>query len=198
MIKTFIHSIRTILLKLFVPIVQRVEYRRSRPTRTLPKSICDFLIVRQGLNVGDVLLSRTEGRFSNMFIPGFWKHAAIYIGDGLLIESTGSKGVVQTDLLSFLNRVDRCEIFKPTFKKKDHLSFTGDVVRWARSILGSPYDHYFEPNVKTFYCSEVIWFVYREIGYGEIFGRREIFGVETVLPQDFADAKSKWQSIGII
>lgn len=53
----------------------------------LPQSIAANL--RDILVPGDVLITRKEHAVTNYFLPGFWPHAALYLGDGDDLEQLG-------------------------------------------------------------------------------------------------------------
>lgn len=61
----------------------------TRPTHTpqLPTGIRDELIA--ALRPGDVLVTRKEHAATNYFLPGFWPHAALFVGDVDALQSRG-------------------------------------------------------------------------------------------------------------
>ena len=53
----------------------------------LPEQVArDF---RQLLEPGDVLITRKEYAVTNYFLPGYWKHAALYLGEPAVLEQLG-------------------------------------------------------------------------------------------------------------
>lgn len=142
---------------------------------------------------GDVVLVRTRGEFSNLFIPGFWTHASIYVGDECIVEATGS-GVHETDLVTFMMHKDYVGIFSPKFAGPAAKLAAAD---WASSQIGKPYDYSFSGGNEAFYCSELVTAAYTEVmGRGACpFVPRERYGQLTTTPQDFADAKTKWNEV---
>jgi len=77
-----------------------------------------YYLLRDEIEVGTVLLTVTEGEFSNLINPEKLKHAGTYVGNILgtgvryVIEAVG-KGVVLTDLVTFLTTKDLVVGCKP-------------------------------------------------------------------------------------
>lgn len=46
----------------------------KRVTQTIRDQLADII------EPGDILLTRHQGAFTNLFLPGFWPHAALYVG----------------------------------------------------------------------------------------------------------------------
>jgi uncharacterized protein YycO len=143
-----------------------------------------------GLPAGTVLLSRTDGEFGNLFIPGFWGHAAIYDGDRTVVEAVGA-GVVETDLVEFLMKKDYVRALVPTFASREQMDA---AYRRARTQKGKPYDYRFQTSdVSSWYCSELIQWAYVKEVPGMEFASRETLGVVTVTPEDLAKASKHWR-----
>lgn len=149
----------------------------------------DYADIIDVIMPGDVLLSYSKGEMTNYLIPGQYKHCAMFVGRTRIVEAVG--GGVHTELLSkFLSSKDRIAILRPRFC--DQFQAT-DAAAAALNAIGKPYDFSFEPNEKAFYCAELILYCYnRVLGNRCDFVRRDIFGVQTVLPQDYKDAKDKF------
>lgn len=90
-------------------------------------------------------------------------HIGIVVDEGTkgmyVIEATGS-GVVLTPLNTFLNKsLDGKG--KPKVlvgrMKEDYSSLIPDAILYAKSLLGKRYDHVFDINNDTYYCSELIY-----------------------------------------
>jgi len=104
---------------------------------------------------GDILLRRFEGYVDKWFVPGWWNHAAIYVGKGLVIHAI-SEGVQEQDILDFM-RTDHMIILRPNFipcvKKKS--------INKAKSVVGKPYDFGFDfKNSNRFSCTELVTYCY--------------------------------------
>ncbi len=63
------------------------QYVRRGHQPQLPVAIADR--VRAMLAPGDVLVVRKEYALTNYFLPGFWPHAALYLGDAAALEQLG-------------------------------------------------------------------------------------------------------------
>lgn len=144
------------------------------------------------LQPGDVLLSRIEGVPTNLFIPGEWKHAAIYVGNGNVVEAVG-KGVVQKHISKFVLSKDKVIMMRPTFcDEKTRVKAS----MFASKQIGLPYDYNFKAGNKAFYCSELIGAAYAHAMNGRSpFVQRVSLGVSTYVPQDFFNAVEKFEVV---
>lgn len=184
----------------------------------------DYYAVKKLLRPGDVILSMTRGEFANFFIPDFWSHGAIFVRDyGVneesVVEAT-SKGVVETDLVSFITSKDYIAIFRPIFLSERECI---NACKFALSCVGAPYDwlfEYSESNNKAFYCFELVACAYEEARKVTVydspqtdisnslrpvtissaikiseFTPREYLGMRTVIGSDFVKAVRKFDLI---
>ena len=143
------------------------------------------------LRDGDVLLSQKKWAASNFGIPGFWKHATIY-KNGYVIEAVG-KGVQKVSLAKWLYTHDYVCVLRPKFCYPDECRAAANL---AEVQVGKPYDFEFSPGIQSFYCSELVFWAYDEImGNSSPFTLRKTLGVDTVSPQDFYEAKDKFQLV---
>jgi len=156
----------------------------------------DYYEALKKVKPGMVFLTRVDGYLSNSFIPGYWKHAAIYCNhDGnhpCVIEAT-SEGVAETDLITFLMTKDVAAIYYPKFADPKMMRLASDM---AHKLVGRPYDYAFQTDNEAFYCSEVIWYAYNKATNGKSpFELRETLGQQTAIPQDIANATKKWDKV---
>lgn len=156
----------------------------------------DFLYVSGRLLPGDVLLGGVRGELSSLFISGKYTHAAIYMGDGVVIEAVG-KGVIESFLMDFMLRRDYCCAVRAGFCDAKQADL---AAMQALEVLGSPYDYEFQASNKSFYCAELIQWAYTQVvGEAMPFTRRKYFGNEVVLPQDYRNAcdssEPKWSLV---
>lgn len=88
------------------------------------------------LKVGDVLVRRTEGTSGNFFIPSWWKHAAVYVGDGKVVEAT-FHGVQEISLDEFFAHGDHVAALRaPNLSDAQRQG----VADYAEHAIGKPYD----------------------------------------------------------
>lgn len=148
---------------------------------------------------GDAILSRTDYNATNMLIEGYWKHVgmidlALNPSKPHVIEAT-AKGVIRRSLEDFLEDKSQVMPKRPIFCGADARN---DAVKFATSLIGSPYDWAVISDNEGYYCSEVIWKAYDEAVKPSPFEPRETLGVLTVTPEDIALANRKWVKLSKI
>jgi hypothetical protein len=74
------------LQRLGASMMARVSVRPGHVPR-MPDAAAEQL--RSHLQIGDVIVSRKEYAITNFFLPGYWPHAALYLGDVAAIERLG-------------------------------------------------------------------------------------------------------------
>lgn len=151
--------------------------------------------LRDEIDIGTVLLTKTDYELSNLINPTSIKHAAIYVGrikdDKVcyVLEALG-KGVVLTDLVTFMTKKDTLVICKPNFIRNRN-NFNDAIRHVALHLLGKPYDYLFNQNSKAFYCFELceacLNFAYPELRLKskEIVKGKKIFNEDTFLDGSF-------------
>lgn len=188
-------ALRRWLLKLSLPMTKAIGKMHAPLSHRLIHA-ADYRQAMEVLKPGMPLISRCRAELSNVPIPGFYTHAAIYIGNGVVIEAVG-QGVKRTDLIDFMMTKDYVCILTPTFANPTQMDL---AVSWAISIIGSQYDYLFEISKgveKAFYCAELISWSYA-MAMKPLpcpFVLRETLGVQTVIPQDFYDAVTKFNVV---
>ncbi len=136
-----------------------------------------YRLIKPLLQPGDILLQRFEGWVDKWFIPGFWNHGAIYIGnpEEQVVHAT-SDGVLIEDIINFM-RTDNLIVLRP----KNNLSIEIGIKR-ALSIVGAKYDFDFDfSNNTEFSCTEVI-----DYCYSKLFKKSKHFGRIMLTPDDIA------------
>lgn len=86
-----------------------------------------------------------------------------------VIEAT-TNGVVMTDLKTFLSRsYDKNGNSKVIVGRVNeiHSTLIPDAVQYAQSLLGKKYDHVFDINNDTYYCSELVYEAFKYANAGE-------------------------------
>lgn len=130
---------------------------------------------------GDVLLIRADDKITSAILPGFWAHAALFVGTRRTLESAGLAGHPKIDRLSWI--LDRfgaddplvveavprgCRVHTLEYSlRADHVAVLrpnldagtlNECIVEAFSHVGKPYDFEFDFNVTTrVVCSELIY-----------------------------------------
>lgn len=159
------------------------------------KKRIDYKDVEKALEVlelGDIIVTRTDGELTSLVIPGFWKHAAIYTGKTEIVDATG-EGVKKRRLEDLLMKTDSFAIMR--LKTNDEV-VRGKMAMFALSKVGLPYDYTFDINDTTsFYCSELIFSAVNTSLGDDFLDLRDCLGFKTFTPQDCYNATKKFDLI---
>jgi len=176
------NKIKSLLLS-FVTQIQKIAQMIGKPEPLITDE--QYFLIKKEISEGDVLLSRENYRLTALFIPGRWKHAAIY-SNGYIYEAI-KEGVKKTSLERFILSKDHLCHLKPMFAF--HQSFINPYLNLQ---VGKKYDYNFNTSdQEAFYCSELCaaGLEYAFIPTNEVkefpIKPLERLGHFTVTPQDF-------------
>ncbi|MEX2724017.1 MAG: YiiX/YebB-like N1pC/P60 family cysteine hydrolase [Candidatus Freyarchaeota archaeon] len=141
------------------------------------------------LQVGDIIL--VSGVIvGDKLMPGHYSHAAMYIGNGKMIEAW-KNGVRVVDI-SMIHNANDAAIYRVSTSS----SIKQQAVNWALTKVGLPYDYIWltyiggkQVNGNSYYCSELVWAAYKAVGGPDIDqnpGWSWTYGYN-VAPQELAD-----------
>ncbi len=167
----------------------------------------------KSLRAGDILLEKTPFRLTDQFIPGYWGHAAIWIGNEQELKTLGiwdhdivkpwqksirkghsivealRSGVKLDPLVTFMN-IDDMVILRDTTISSEQLRQT---ILNAFRQLGKAYDFNFDISTSDkIVCSELVYLSYSYIDWPT----EKTLGRYTISPDHIAlKAKNKQLSI---
>lgn len=143
----------------------------------------DYYKYRDLILPGDVLLTKTNFEFSNLYNPTELKHAGIYVGrifnDEVcyVFESTG-QGAVLTDLVTFLTSKDK--VVCTRLLAMGTFDLRGVLPKIVLRFKGLPYDYLFRDGGKAFYCFECAAMVLKEVYPHISFKCRDILNAKKI------------------
>lgn len=143
----------------------------------------DFCNFQFDLLPGDIVLSRIRWHLTNLFIPGFWKHAAIICHDGNIIEAT-AEGVHKTSLFDFVSTKDYLCVLR---LKTANRAIPSKASLQAENMIGADYDYEFESNNQAYYCSELVAAAYQLEGI-ELVKTDSVLGRQEIMPAAFRES----------
>lgn len=160
------------------------------------------------LKSGDILLEKTPFRLTDKLIPGYWGHAAVWIGnerelkelgiwdnpvvarfqdkirEGRLVVEALRSGVEMNSLQHFLN-IDSVGVLRKTDLSREARA---NIVILALRQVGKPYDFNFDVESKErVYCSKLVYMSYNGIDWPT----RVSLGRTTFTPDDVAVKAAK-------
>lgn len=178
---------REILLRLAYPLLKWLG--EIYPERSVT---VDFVeATKKIIMPGDIFVTHEDMVLTNLLVPGFYTHAAIYIGNGMVMEATGI-GVHHVPIEKFLYEKDCVVVLRPKFAGVKQMLAACDV---AEGLAGDPYDFAFTGDNRAFYCAELVWYCYDQVFQPSPFTMRETWGVMTVTPEDFLNATDKFSEV---
>ena len=159
--------------------------------------------VQAGLRSGDILLEKTPFRLTDKLIPGYWGHAAVWVGNEEELKELGiwddpiviphqaeirsgrrvvealRSGVEINPLESFMN-IDSLGVMR---RPAADQGARGRVVLQALRQIGKPYDFNFDVESKErVYCSKLVYLAYGDVDWST----QKSLGRTTFTPDDVA------------
>ena len=173
------------LLKASIPIQKTMQKLHPPYAQTTVKQAED---VMKSMLPGDILVSREAWHFTNLFIPGFWSHAAIY-GNGEVVESV-APAVQVVDWRDWVIEKHNWAVLRPN--QSDNTSGR-DAFIYAKTTKGRLYDYRFQNDNSQFFCSELVYDAWEtnSLWAQDTFVKRKTFGQWTVTPDDFYNAAKR-------
>jgi hypothetical protein len=111
------------------------------------------------LQRGDVMVVRKEHALTNYFLPGYWPHAAMYLGDGVVLESM-KDGVWRRPIDSPFAS-DAIAVLRPALDA----SLIDEAIARGLTHEGKPYDFDFDfTRSDRMVCTEVVYRSYEGLG----------------------------------
>jgi hypothetical protein len=111
--------------------------------------------ITDSLEPGDIVFRKYDRYISGFFIPGFWTHVGVVVGDGKTIVHAMEKGVIEEDVLTYL-RTDYVKVLRHEDK-----IVAKRAAETAVSLKGREYDFIFDTTDDSrLYCSELVKFCY--------------------------------------
>lgn len=128
------------------------------PKRVTADTISEL---REKLQPGDVLVTRHDDAMSNIFLPGFWPHSALWLGaPGADILEAKKDGVLLRHVEDTL-KVDAFVVIRPNLTS----SQIDKALTRGRGHMGKEYDFVFDFRTSDrLVCTEVIYRTYHGIG----------------------------------
>jgi len=128
-----------------------------------PKRVSSEVIknIRYQLQPGDVFVTRHDDAMSNLFLPGFWPHSALWLGgeDADILEAK-KDGVLYRNIEDTL-QVDAFVVIRPRLTEAQ----IDRALKRARTHAGKLYDFIFDfRTTDRLVCTEVIYRTYHGIG----------------------------------
>ena len=194
----FVEAIRKLVIELSIPAVRFIGKIKSPYSHK--KAIREYYKIVNSLKPLDVILSNTYGHLSNLFNPGKWKHAIIYLGvenDIPMVAEAIGEGVVKRPLVECIAEKDRIAVMrlKDKIKKVEERK----ALEWANKQVGKGYDYRFDMETyhkfDNFYCSEYAYYTLKQAKPKMNFTLKEYLGAKTVKPVDFIYARDKFDLI---
>ncbi len=193
-------KIREIVFKTLEPLVRFIG-KIHDPFLKDVMALSEAPTILDTLQPLDIILATTLAHLSNVFNPGKWKHAIIYIGKDengvpMIIEAIG-KGVIKRSLYECLatkNYISICRVKEQLTKKAINRGLA-----FCEAQVGKPYDYGFDMvtghKYQNFFCSELAYYTLKEALPDLDFKLMKSLGVNTVSPGDFYKAKKKFDVV---
>lgn len=152
------------------------------------------LIQKCYLKEGDIILTRTNGWLSTIAMPGFWRHVAIYIEDGYIIDATTTHGVSVRYLADLCLKADNFVVLR--YKDLKEFEVKRGVGYLYKNEMRKKYD--FEMDLLddvVRFCTELAMIFINKCKGSEVIKYTETLEIPMLAPQAFYDNKDQFDII---
>jgi len=173
-------KLRIWLTRLALPIIKAITHLGK------PEPECnyfDYQSIKQLSQPGDIIVCREDFRLSNILIKGFWSHVGIVVDNHHVLEALPPK-VRAIHLSQFVLSKDHVCLLRPRWR----IEYKNIVHQY----LGRLYDFEFLGDNEEWYCAELVFDYLRVISRDFPLGLRLVWGIETIIPEDFYLANKKF------
>jgi len=163
--------------------------------------------IRSKLMPGDVIVTRHDDALSNLFLPGYWPHAAFYMGNHAQLKALNiptsphpeheiiesKKDGVKFRPLSETLSVDSFVVMRPNFSAV----FLSQVIQSAISHAGKRYDFLFDfTKANRLACTELVYRAYHGVDNLQ-FSLNERSGRMCISAEDLIDQMIRSQKFDV-
>lgn len=149
------------------------------------------------VEIGDIIRTRDNWSFGNLFIVGYWKHAAVVVAKGeyghrvLEAVTHGTRCVSLVECLMNKDHADlsRCKIISKADRDAIETSY--------KQFVGLPYDFKFHPGSESIYCSEMAVLLFNKIKPTVLFKKTRILFSKYYMPSIFINTDDWHTVIGV-
>jgi len=184
--------------------------KKSNSSKNGVKRVTPELLdeIRNELMPGDVIITRHDDALSNLFLPGYWPHAAFYMGnsaqlDQLCILNSSSpeheiieskKDGVKFRPLSETLHVDSFVVIRSNMSE----NFLIEAIHTAMSHVGKRYDFLFDfKKANRLACTELVYRAYHGVN-GMQFLLNERSGRMCISAEDLIDQMISSQKFDVL
>jgi hypothetical protein len=134
----------------------RLQWRTKRITEPTIRQIEALL------NPGDVIITRHDDAMSNLFLPGYWPHAALYLGQPQQRDVLEARkdGVLVRKLADTL-AVDATVILRPDLTAPQIARALGQAITHEGKLYDFDFDFF---RADRLVCTEVVYRAYDGVG----------------------------------
>ena len=158
--------------------VQYFAGRKMIHRRNTWLSTGDFIEAEKKIKPGDVVLVGGLRRLSSLIIGGIATHSLLYVGGNKFIHSM-AYGVDMVTLDELFQEYDTMIIVRYKHFMKNQIK---KMIKYSKAQLGKPYDFNFLKDDGEFYCTELIYFAFKNAGIDlEVFDKSNYLGLATHL-----------------
>ncbi|MFN8552935.1 MAG: YiiX/YebB-like N1pC/P60 family cysteine hydrolase [Candidatus Obscuribacterales bacterium] len=144
--------------------------------------------VKKIVESGDILLDCNSAfpcsqLMAGIFFKTYWIHSAMYVGNGVVIDSGRKSHVAEISLNDFLETTDAA-VYRPQYVDQADREA---AVAFVRKALGKPFNITFDDkNGKAYYCTQLISDALTSMPHPINLPRRQLFWKQVIPPASVA------------